>query len=352
MTAPEEQPLLAPIEDGPIESTKHTEVILDFDPNGDPENPREWPTTFKWFIVLLLACIAFTVYVHRSFTDNRTTANENARTFTCISVVPIASHIVEDLDNGRSSSSASTLLVTIWELGEAAGPLLIAPLSEIFGRYPVINVCNILFIGASILAALSQSTTLFIAARFLTGLMVASNVLSPAIIGDMFVPDQRGSPMSLLLLAPLLGGAVGPAISGAISQTLGWREALFIAAALALACEILFLTCCKETYKIVILRRKVARSQHDAGLHPGHGANSGEAGTKLFQAIIRPAMVLSSSGVLIAMCLFGSVAFSYFYVISTSLPGILLNLYGFTPALTGSAFISFSKLSFPNIGHR
>ena len=39
------------------------DLPLDFDPNGDPENPREWPETFKWSITLLLAVLAFTVYV-------------------------------------------------------------------------------------------------------------------------------------------------------------------------------------------------------------------------------------------------------------------------------------------------
>jgi len=45
--------------------------------------------------------------------------------------------------------------VTIWELGEAAGPLLIAPLSEMYGQYPVINGANMLFIVATVLAATS-----------------------------------------------------------------------------------------------------------------------------------------------------------------------------------------------------
>ena len=36
-------------------------AVLDFDPKGDRENPREWPSSFKWGIVLLLASMAFTV---------------------------------------------------------------------------------------------------------------------------------------------------------------------------------------------------------------------------------------------------------------------------------------------------
>ncbi|KAG9384646.1 Major facilitator superfamily transporter [Pyrenophora tritici-repentis] len=298
--------------------------LLDFEPL-DPEDPKNWSWGFKWGIVLLLALMAFTV------------------TFTCIGVVPVASTIVRDLDNGHSMSSTnSALLVTIWELGEAAGPLLIAPLSEIFGRRPVMHFCNFGFIAATILAAASQSSTVFIAARMLTGLCVASNVLNPAIIGDIFSSEQRGSAMSLIMLAPLIGGAIGPAISGAIAQTMGWRQILVIAAGLAVFCEVLFLLFFRETYKMAILRRR-----EDERVDSTHEPKSAHAGAKrLWHSITRPFAVLFGSNVLMLLSLFASVAFSYFYVISVSLPGILVENYGFELALTGSSFVSFSKFSF------
>lgn len=235
--------------------------------------------------------------------------------------------------------------MTIWELGEAAGPLLIAPLSEVYGRYPVMIACNMLFILASLLAAFSDSTWLFIGARALTGAAVASNVLNPAIIGDIFKSEQRGSALSLVTIAPLIGGAIGPAIGGAIAQTLGWRCVLFIAAGLAVTCELTFLTCFRETYKMVILKRKVAHIQEDAGQEPSDETGP-VAGNKLWDAIKRPFAVLFGSGVLFAMSLFGSVMFSFYYVISCTLPGILQNVYGFTPAQTGASFICFSKIFF------
>ncbi|RYP75874.1 hypothetical protein DL771_002138 [Monosporascus sp. 5C6A] len=221
--------------------------IVDFDPKGDAENPMEWPVAYKWSIVALLALTAFTV------------------TFTCCAVVPIANGIVDDLDGAQSSKSASVLLVTIWELGEAAGPLLIGPLSEVFGRYPVINVSNALFIAATILAAVCQSSSLFVGARALTGLAVATNVLSPAIVGDIFLPERRGTAMSFIQMAPLLGGAVGPAISGAIAERLGWRRVIWMSVVLASFCEVVFLSFFRETYRVPILRRKAARLRRETG---------------------------------------------------------------------------------------
>jgi hypothetical protein len=58
----EQQPLLRPIVEGIEADPQHHEVILDF-AAGDPENPREWAAPYHWSIVLLLASMAFTVYV-------------------------------------------------------------------------------------------------------------------------------------------------------------------------------------------------------------------------------------------------------------------------------------------------
>jgi MFS family permease len=256
--------------------------------------------------------------------------------------VPVANTIVDELSNHTASPSVSALLVTIWELGEATGPFLIAPLSEVYGRYPVMNACNILFISASLLAAFSESTPLFIGARALTGAAVASNVLGPAIIGDIFENEQRGSALSLLMLAPLLGGAIGPACGGIIAQTLGWRPLLLIATGLALTCEIAFVTCFRETFRVVILKRKIAHIQEEDGQKISEDVK-GEAGYRLWCAITRPFTVLFGSTVLLSISLFGSVMFSYFYVLSTTLPAILQDRYDFTPAQTGSSFLSFSK---------
>ncbi|KPM44132.1 hypothetical protein AK830_g2419 [Neonectria ditissima] len=318
----EEQPLLRPAAEH-VDAEVESAVILDFEPDS-PDNPRNWPEAFKWTVVVMLACMAFTV------------------TYTCISIVPIANQVVADLDKGAPSSVGSALLVTIWELGEAAGPLLIAPLSEVFGRYPVINAANLVFIAATVSAALCQSTPLFIACRALTGLAVAVTVLNPAIIGDMFAPDRRGSPMSLVMCAPLIGGAVGPVVSGLIAELVGWRVVVLIGAALAVACEVLFLTCFRETYKLTILRRRVQKM--------GKGeARRGPGFEMVLKSFSRPFSVLFGSGVLSALSLFGSVSFSYFYVLSVSLPGILEEVHHFSPAETGSAFIALSIGSFVSI---
>jgi MFS family permease len=148
--------------------------------------------------------------------------------------------------------------------------------------------------------------------------------------------------MSLVMLAPLIGGAIGPAISGAIAQTLGWRRMLTIAAALAIVCEVLFLVYFRETYKMTILRRRAAKTMQETG-EISESKTTHEHLAKLWHSMTRPFAVLFGSTVLMLLSLFASVAFSFFYVVSVSLPIILIEKYDFRLAMIGTTFISFSK---------
>lgn len=209
-------------------------------------------------------------------------------------------------------------------------------MSERYGRYPVFNVANVLFIFGSILGVLSQSAGLLIFARFFIGATVASNVLNPAIIGDMFPSEQRGSAMSVVMLAPLLGGAIGPAISGAIAETMGWRQTMWLAIGLAVVCEVVFLTCFRETYKVTVLA-KMGKPIAENTETPAPEEDLG-----LVASITRPAKVFFSSFILQILSLYGSLVFTFFYIMSTTLPDILRYNYKFTPAMIGTAFLSFS----------
>jgi MFS family permease len=272
----------------------------------------------------------------------------NQRTFNCTSIVPVARSIVDDLGSDATGTRfAAVLPVTIWELGEAVGPLLIGPLSELYGRYPLMNACNMVFIAGTVLAALSGNMPLFISSRALTGMAVASNVLNPAIIGDIFPPEQRGTAMSLIGFAPIIGGTAGPAFSGYVDEILGWRAVLWVCVSLAGLCELVFFVYFRETYKVKILRRRrEAARTREALKNPGPkdsrvSAMSREGGSvSLLTSVTRPVAVLASSIVLVALSLFGSFVYSQFYVLATTLPIILEDVYGLSPAAIGSAFLA------------
>lgn len=158
--------------------------------------------------------------------------------------------------------------------------------------------------------------------------------------------------MSLVMLAPLVGGAVGPAIAGGIAQSTGWRQIMWMSIILASVCEVMFLTNFRETYRVVILRRRAMRLRselQDESLKTAFDAKTTKTGSAVWTSMMRPAKLLYSSVVLQAMSLYGAVMFSFFYVMSTTLPEILQNEYDLPPALIGSSFLTFSKSTFHRV---
>ncbi len=68
ITTDETEPLLvrrdsldSDLEEALARTHAKDDLELDFDPNGDPENPREWSTGYKWTITLIVTFMAFTV---------------------------------------------------------------------------------------------------------------------------------------------------------------------------------------------------------------------------------------------------------------------------------------------------
>ena len=72
------------------------------------------------------------------------------------------------------------------------------------------------------------------------------------------------------------------------------------------------------------------------------GTEVESSGSAVWQAVTRPVRVFFGSVVLQIMSLFGAVGFTFFYVMSTTLPDILKDQFGLGEAQTGLAFISFS----------
>lgn len=265
-----------------------------------------------------------------------------------MSLVPVANTIVEQLGGNAASSATSTvLLVTVWELGEAIGPLFLAPLSEMYGRYRIVNAANIVFTISTILASFSPSIPAMIGARFISGLSNSASVLNPAMVGDMFPPEERGAAMSILIFAPMCGGAVGPAVSGVIAENLGWRSVLWIAASMAGFCEVFFLIFFRETFAVTILAkraeklRKETECQKFKSVFELQGSDLEKKQT-LLGSLMRPIVVLSNSFVLQLLSLFGALSFAYWYVVATTLPEILKDIYGLSPSTVGASFLSFS----------
>lgn len=111
---------------------------------------------------------------------------------------------MDEFHDGRSSMAS--LVVSVYVVGFALGPLVLAPLSEMYGRLIVYHISNFLFLAFTAGCALSTQTGMFVAFRLLAGCVGATPmVLGGGSIADIIPPDRRGLAMTIWGTGQLLG---------------------------------------------------------------------------------------------------------------------------------------------------
>jgi DHA1 family bicyclomycin/chloramphenicol resistance-like MFS transporter len=121
------------------------------------------------------------------------------------------------------------LVVTSFVLGLGVGTLFTGPLSDSYGRKPVIFWGGVLYCGGAALAWQAQSLDWLLAARVIQGLGAAGpRVVVTAIIRDLYKGREMAQIMSFAMLIFTLFPAIAPLIGAAIIWGFGWR-AIFVA---------------------------------------------------------------------------------------------------------------------------
>ncbi len=100
--------------------------IVDWDGPDDPENPLNWTPKRKWSIAALLSFMTFVTPLASSM------------------FAPGIPEVMADFHHPYSL--LSTFVVSVYVLGYAIGPLIMSPMSELYGRLPVYHVTNAIFI--------------------------------------------------------------------------------------------------------------------------------------------------------------------------------------------------------------
>jgi Bcr/CflA subfamily drug resistance transporter len=134
--------------------------------------------------------------------------------------VPSLAHMADALASDYALISLSIggyLAVT------AVLQLVIGPLSDRFGRRPIILIAMGIFTLASIGCFLAQDVWSFLTFRILQGAVIAGAALSPAIVRDTHSPEQTVSKLGYISMAMAVAPMLGPMLGGMLDQMFGWR---------------------------------------------------------------------------------------------------------------------------------
>lgn len=134
-------------------------------------------------------------------------------------------HVSEDL---HSSSTVTNLSISLYMLSMSIFPLWWSSFSERIGRRTIYLVSFVLYVIFTALCAVSDSISMLIVMRMLSGGAAASvQAVGAGTIADLWEPRERGRAMGIFYLGPLCGPLLAPIIGGALAQRWAWRSTLW-----------------------------------------------------------------------------------------------------------------------------
>jgi MFS transporter, DHA1 family, multidrug resistance protein len=148
---------------------------------------------------------------------------------------------------GRDISVAQ-MTVSLYMVGIACSQIIMGPLSDKFGRRPVLLAGLGLMVAASGACIFAETLPQLIAARFLQALGGAAGmVVSRAIIRDLFSRDRISSMISLVIAVMMIAQMLSPLTGGLLETAFGWRAIFYVITAASLTIAVAIALALPET---------------------------------------------------------------------------------------------------------
>jgi DHA1 family bicyclomycin/chloramphenicol resistance-like MFS transporter len=129
---------------------------------------------------------------------------------------------------GITDATNNQLLITMIFLGLGFGQLISGPLSDSYGRKPVIYVGFIVFSLASLICIFSTNLEMMIVGRILQGIgLSAPRTISIAMIRDRFSGNYMAKVMSFVVVIFILVPVVAPALGKIMLDSYGWKSIFY-----------------------------------------------------------------------------------------------------------------------------
>lgn len=126
------------------------------------------------------------------------------------------------------------LTISLNMLAFGIAQLFHGPLSDRYGRKPVLIISSVFVVILSLACAMAQSIEQLIAARILLGLAAAAEaVIGLAIIKDLYNEKEQVKALALLGMVIAITPAVAPILGGYLHVAFGWQSNFYVISAMA-----------------------------------------------------------------------------------------------------------------------
>jgi DHA1 family multidrug resistance protein-like MFS transporter len=313
--------------DGAINSS-HQAMDQNFEPsivtwydNDDKDNPRNWSSGKKAWVLLVVSLYTFVVYCAASI------------------ITPTVENVMQRY---HISTEVATLGLSLYVFGYAVGPMIWSPLSEVhfIGRNPTYLYSFVIFFTISIVLAVVDNFPCIVVLRFLQGFFGSPALATGgASIEDIY--DMYSAPYGYVwwVMAMYCGPALGPLLAGYATVN-NWRWALWEVVLMSLPILVL-LPLLPETQSTKIILNRARRLRRITG-NKAYVASSElqplNFGKTLLQALIKPIEISIKDPAITFTVIYCAIVYGTYYSFFEAFPLVYLGIYRMSLGSMGLVF--------------
>ncbi|KAF2439556.1 MFS general substrate transporter [Karstenula rhodostoma CBS 690.94] len=298
------------------------EYVVEFMGVDDPLHAQNWPMKKKLSIASLMAYLSLAVSMGSSIFSPST--GPVAKEFGVISEV-------------------TTLGTSLYVFGYAFGPLIWAPMSELYGRKLPLLVGSFGFSVFSLAVAVGKDLQTVLICRFFAGLFGACPLsVVAAVYADIFNNLQRGIAIGAFSATVFMGPMFAPFIGGFIvTSHLGWRWTMYISSIMGWLAFALIVLIMEETYAPQILVGKASelrRRTLNWGIHAKQEEIEVDFKELIVRNVSRPLRILFTEPIVLLITIYMSFVYGILYCFLTAYSLVFVGGYGFSPGVSGLTY--------------
>ncbi|OGE55893.1 hypothetical protein PENARI_c003G08600 [Penicillium arizonense] len=286
--------------------SRHDPKLVTWEGPEDPDNPKNWSPKKKWAATITVSLFTFISPVSSSM------------------VAPALTSLAADFN--VTDQVVSQLMLSIFVLAYAVGPLFLGPLSEIYGRTIVLQLANLFFLVFNIGCAVSKNKVQMIVCRFFAGLGGSAPLaIGGGVLSDCFRAEERGKGIAIYSLAPLLGPALGPIAGGFIAENTTWRWVFYSTSIVDGLIQVMGLFFLRESYGPKILLDRAVRIRKETGDDSYQTEAERQKKTLpqvLRGSLVRPFKLLLTQPIVQVLALFMAYIYGIMYLVLSTFPSL------------------------------